>query len=247
MFDIEHLYIVEGHRADGLKSRCSYNVNEFLRAQEQNRSWFCTYGMDTKQIIKHALNKSMSSSEYSDLLNEYAREGKTSGAQNDDLIYYTKLNAQRSRRIDKTTHVNDDLIREVIALPSQTWLLITETWCGDAANSVPVIAKLAELNPSIQLRVVFRDENPELIDHFLTKGGRSIPKLIGLDDQLNVLFDWGPRPEELQTIYWNWRDKEDREPYKEFQVEMQKWYNENKSIAIQKELQDQISLTELID
>lgn len=122
-----------------------------------------------------------------------------------------------------------------------TWLLITETWCGDAANSVPVIAKLAELNPAIDLRIVLRDENLELMDQFLTKGGRSIPKLIGLDSGLNVLFDWGPRPEELQKIYWDWRESENKIPYSEFHLVIQKWYNENKARGIQKELYESLN------
>lgn len=199
--------------------------------------------MQIKQIIEQALTQSISYQEYQDILNQFAKEGKTSGEQKEDLVYYTKLNAQRSRRIEKTTSLNSDMIASIKSLPRQKWLLITETWCGDAANSVPVIAELAKLNPNIDLRIVFRDEHPELIDQFLTKGGRSIPKLIVLNEQLDVLFDWGPRPEELQAIYWDWRSQEDREPYKEFQVTIQKWYNENKSKALQGELLNKFQTT----
>ena len=196
--------------------------------------------MDLKQIIGKALNQSYSAKEYETMLNTFASEGKTSGEQKEDLIHYTKLNAQRSRRIGKTAKIDQDLLARVQALPKQTWLLITETWCGDAANSVPLIAKLAELNPGIELRIVLRDENLDLMDQFLTKGGRSIPKLIGLDGDLNVLFDWGPRPQKAQDLYWNWREKADREPYSEFHVTMQKWYNDNKSEAVQKEIKELI-------
>ena len=192
--------------------------------------------MDLKEIIKKALGKSMSSGEYEDMLQSYGKEGKTSGAQNEDLVYYTKLNAQRSRRINKTLEPNSTLVKQVKALPKQTWILITETWCGDAANSVPVIAKLSEENPDIDLRIVLRDENTELMDQFLTKGGRSIPKLIGLDADHNVLFDWGPRPEEAQEMYWNWRESENRIPYSEFHIVLQKWYNDNKAEGVQQEL-----------
>ncbi|MEP1035305.1 thioredoxin family protein [Ekhidna sp.] len=194
--------------------------------------------MDIKNIIANSLNQSHSADEYQVILNSFATEGKTSGEQKEDLIYYTKLNAQRSRRIGKTSIIGPNLVEQIQAMPKQTWLLITETWCGDAANSVPIISKLAELNPSIELRIVLRDENLELMDQFLTKGGRSIPKLIALDEELNVLFDWGPRPKEAQDLYWGWRARDDREPYKEFQVTLQKWYNENKSVAIQQELSE---------
>ncbi|MEO9869888.1 thioredoxin family protein [Ekhidna sp.] len=192
--------------------------------------------MDLKKIVSEALNNSFSAEEYQVMLANYAVEGKTSGEQKEDLIYYTKLNAQRSKRIGKTAVLIPDLVDKIKSLPKQTWLLITETWCGDAANSVPLLAKLAELNPKIELRIVLRDENLELMDQFLTKGGRSIPKLIALDEELNVLFDWGPRPKEAQELYWSWREREDREPYKEFQVVLQKWYNDNKLEAIQEEI-----------
>ncbi len=192
--------------------------------------------MDLKQIIANSLNQSYSADEYQTILNNFAAEGKTSGEQKEDLIYYTKLNAQRSKRIGKTSVINPELEAKIKTMPKQIWLLITETWCGDAANSVPLIAKLAEVNPLIDLRIVLRDENLELMDQFLTKGGRSIPKLIALDQDLNVQFDWGPRPKDAQDLYWGWREREDREPYKEFQVTLQKWYNDNKSGAIQEEI-----------
>lgn len=197
--------------------------------------------MSQKTIIREALDRSMSAEEYSNMLQSYAQEGKTSGEQKEDMINYTKLNASRSRRITKTGVLRSDLEEQVRSLPKQTWLLITETWCGDAANSVPVIAKLAELNPEVNLRIVLRDENTELIDQFLTKGGRSIPKLVGLDEELNVLFDWGPRPQEAQDLYWGWRDSQDRIPYSEFHIILQKWYNDNKSEGIQEEILDKLN------
>ena len=203
--------------------------------------------MDLKEIISNALDHSLSAQEYDLLLANYAAEGKTSGdTQSEDLIHYTKLNAQRSKRISKTTTLMSAVADLVKSLKKQTWLLITETWCGDAANSVPVIAKLAALNPKIDLRIVMRDENTELIDQFLTKGGRSIPKLVVLDEELNVMGDWGPRPEALQKIYWDWRESEDKIPYSEFHLVIQKWYNENKSEAIQTEFMELMKMTDQI-
>ena len=192
--------------------------------------------MDLKKIISEAIDSSYSSEEYQVVLANYAAEGKTSGEQKEDLIHYTKLNAQRSKRIAKTSVLAPDLVEKIKGLPKQTWLLLTETWCGDAANSIPLLAKLAELNPNVDLRIVLRDQHLELMDQFLTKGGRSIPKLIALDGDLNVLFDWGPRPEELQRIYWDWRESENKVPYSEFHLVIQKWYNDNKSEAIQEEI-----------
>lgn len=195
--------------------------------------------MKLKTIINDSLKRSISPEGYQFLLADYATSGKTSGSdQKEDLIQYTKLNAQRSKRVTKTTALSTELVEMIQTLPKQTWLLISETWCGDAASSVPVIIKLAALSTSIDLRIVLRDENPELMDQFLTKGGRSIPKLIALNELSDVLFTWGPRPEELQKIYWEWRNAENKMPYSEFHLVIQKWYNENRSNAIQQELQE---------
>ena len=192
---------------------------------------------DLKRIISDSLEQSFSAEEYQDLLTSYATEGKTSGDQKEDLIYFTKLNAQRAKRVGKTVEVEGALAEKIRSLPRQTWLLITETWCGDAANSVPVIAKMAELNPLIDLRIVLRDENLDLMDQF------SDPRVdvpfrssLRLDADLNVLFDWGPRPKDAQDLYWGWRERADREPYKEFQVVLQKWYNESNGCDVQDEM-----------
>jgi hypothetical protein len=195
--------------------------------------------MRLKDIIKEALAQSISIDRYAEMLSSYAESGRTSGKQTEDLIYYTKLNAQRSKRIAKNVSINARL-KEVIRQfdTSTKWLLITETWCGDAANSIPVIAKAVAENPEIELRVVFRDEQPELMDQFLTNGGRSIPKLIALNSWHEVLFTWGPRPKEAQELYDSWRfsDEKIKVPYSEFQVTLQKWYNQNAGEALQVEL-----------
>ena len=134
-----------------------------------------------KGIIESALTTSMSADQYQSMLLDYAAKGKTSGQdQKEDLIHYTKLNAQRSKRINKTAVLNPSVISKAGSLTAQTWILITETWCGDAANSVPVIAKIAALNPKVNLRIVLRDENLELMDQFLTKSelGLNVGRLV---------------------------------------------------------------------
>lgn len=196
--------------------------------------------VETDNIIESSLENSIPYAAYSELLQEHARNGKTTGsAQNEDLIYYTKLNAQRSKRITKTAKLNSDLASKIEKLDrKQEWLLITESWCGDAANSVPIIAKLAELNEDVDLRIIMRDESTDLIDQFLTNGGRSIPKLIALNSTREVLFTWGPRAKAGQNLYDGWKNSEDKIPYKEFQVELQKWYNQDGGSSLQQELLD---------
>ncbi len=193
--------------------------------------------MELKAILSRGYNRSITYPQYVELVTDLAAHGGTTGEQKEDMINFTKLNAQRSKRITKTVNLEESTIQTIrsIGVP-QTWLVISESWCGDAANSLPVLAKMADENDLINLRVVLRDEDTELIDTFLTRGGRSIPKLIALDGAHNVLFTWGPRPADAQAIYDLWRNDPDHVPYSEFHITMQQWYNQNKGLAVQEEI-----------
>ena len=100
-------------------------------------------------------------------------------------------------------------------------LVIAEDWCGDASNTVPILAKLAETVPSLELRVIARDQNPELMDQYLTNGSRSIPIVIALDEHLRELGHWGPRPAELQA--WVLENRP-RVPKAELYPQVRRWY-----------------------
>ena len=78
-------------------------------------------------------------------------------------------------------------------------LVLAADWCGDAANTVPVLAALAGAGTGLELRVLDRDSFPEVMDHYLTNGTRSIPIAIGLDAEFHELGHWGPRPSVLQS------------------------------------------------
>lgn len=78
-------------------------------------------------------------------------------------------------------------------------LVIAEDWCGDASNTVPVIAKLVDEAPRLELRIIQRDSHPEVMNHYLTNGTRSIPIIIALDELYRQIGYWGPRPTELQA------------------------------------------------
>lgn len=193
--------------------------------------------MELKATLSRGYNRSITYPQYVELVTDLAAKGGTTGDQKEDLINFTKLNAQRSKRITKTVKLEESTGQAVKSIQeAQTWLVISESWCGDAANSLPMLAKMADENELINLRVVLRDEDTELIDTFLTRGGRSIPKLIALDGAHNVLFTWGPRPAEAQEMYDEWRNDPDHVPYAEFQMTMQQWYNQNKGRAVQTEI-----------
>lgn len=180
--------------------------------------------------IQESLNRSISYEAYKDLVNTLADNNGTTGIeQTEALINYTKLNARRMKRWDKTLKVSEEAKTKVSEFnQSITWLIITESWCGDAAHVIPVLNKLAELNPNIDLRLVLRDENLELMDMFLTNGGRAIAKLIIIDDETGeVLNTFGPRPSEATGLV-NAYKLEHGKLTPEFKEDLQVWYNKNK-------------------
>ena len=180
--------------------------------------------------IKASLEKSISYEAYRDLMTTLAETNATTGTeQTEALINYTKLNARRMKRWDKTLKVSEDAKAKISNLDQKiTWLVITESWCGDAAHVIPVLHKIAELNPNINLRLVERDQNLELIDMFLTNGGRSIAKLIMIDEATgDVLNTFGPRPSEATALVNDYKARHGKLT-PEFKEDLQVWYNKNK-------------------
>ena len=190
-----------------------------------------------KKIIENSLEKAISYSEYRILVKELLDEGKSTGPnQSDDLLNYSLLNDKRMKRLDKTIKISEETIAKLKDVKEpQTWLVLTEGWCGDAAQNLPVINKLAEENANIQLRVVLRDENLELMDGFLTNGGRSIPKLIALNKNNEVIDTWGPRPTIATKMVADYKAKHGSIDA-DFKKDLQVWYNKNKGEDVQENL-----------
>lgn len=181
-------------------------------------------------VINNSLKSSMSYQEYRDLVKSLTLEKSTTGNQkSDDLINYTKLNERRMKRWDKSLKVSEEFQTKIqeFDIPV-TWLIITESWCGDAAHVLPALNKIAELNSNIKIKVVLRDENPELMDMFLTNGGRSVPKLIMIDNKSGeVINTYGPRPSEAASYVSRFKAKYG-ELTPDFKEDLQHWYNNNK-------------------
>ena len=114
-------------------------------------------------------------------------------------------------------------------------LVISEDWCGDASNTVPVIAKLAELAPDIEMRVVKRDENVELMDAYLTNGSRSIPLAVVLDRGFRPVGRWGPRPSELQEMVLR-EKKAGIRPLPEIYRDVRRWYARDRGESTLREI-----------
>jgi len=188
-------------------------------------------------ITENDIRKSTSFEQYYQLSERLAKEGKTTGEnQGEALINYSKLNFARMKRILKTTPISATVTETTDCLTDKlTWIVLTESWCGDAAQNIPVFAKIAEANPNITLRILQRDENPELMDQYLTNGGKSIPKLICVDENLNELGTWGPRPKFLQ----NWLYEHKTNPkmsIDELKKEFQIWYTKDNGQTLQQEM-----------
>ena len=116
------------------------------------------------------------------------------------------------------------------------WLVISESWCGDAAQILPIINKMAEVSDKIDLKIVLRDDNEDLMNLFLTNGTRSIPKLIIIDKETNeVIADFGPRPQEAKQLILDYK-AEHGIVDETAKINLQKWYLNDKGISTQKEI-----------
>lgn len=190
-----------------------------------------------KEVIDSSLKKGISYTEYRDLVSDLLKEQKSTGPNQSEALYnYSLLNDRRMKRLDKTSKLTEETIENVkkISQP-QTWLVLTEGWCGDAAQNLPVLNKIAEENENVDLKLVLRDENLELMDVFLTNGGRSIPKLIALDENKNVLFTWGPRPSVATKMITDYKEQNGVVDAK-IKEDLQRWYNKDKGINVQEDL-----------
>jgi hypothetical protein len=175
--------------------------------------------------------------QYQQLIHELLEEGKVTGdEQSESLLEYTRLNLHRMHRWEKTFSPSPALAKKIAELrkPLQ-WLVITEGWCGDAAQQIPIIEKLAGFNPLIKTSYVLRDENPELMNLFLTNGSKSIPVWICLDDDGEILWKWGPRPKAAADLLIQLKANDvDVSIQKQ---ELHSWYAKNKHQAFQSEIE----------
>lgn len=197
-----------------------------------------------KKYIEKSLHKAIDYKNYKIRLNIALESEKRRENPDLALMEYLKLNKSRMSRIDKQ-FVLQQFCRETYdSKPNGkfTWLVIAEPWCGDAAQVLPVLHKMSNNCAQVDLKIALRDENPELMSQFLTRGKKSIPKLIALDKNLNVIFTWGPRPKEAQKIV-----EDDIRIHKklsrEGQIKLQKWYNQDNGAAIETELFELINVT----
>jgi len=193
--------------------------------------------------MREYIDKAKTYKEYTLLLDELLAEGKTTGPnQSDEKLGFAKLNRQWMRRLEKTVVVSDamrDAMRNVTR--PMIWLVISEGWCGDGAQIVPVIEKIAAESDKIETRHLLRDENLELMDRLFPEAPRSIPRLIVLDaETYEVLGTWGARPAAGHEYFE--KMKADGIEKSVILEEMQRWYNADKGASLQREFETLIGI-----
>ena len=184
----------------------------------------------------------MSYENYRSLIDEKLAQGFTTGDDDTEfMLHYTKLNVQRMNRLDKTVKLSEDLLKALSDLKGKYHLLvITEGWCGDAAQISPVVQKMISATPDkFDLRFVLRDKNEELVNAHLTNGGKAIPILLFLNETDNkVLASWAPRPKILQALLADW--KKESTDLVVIAEKLHGWYAKDKTVEIQKEFTEVI-------
>jgi thiol-disulfide isomerase/thioredoxin len=190
------------------------------------------------QITKKSLGNSINYSDYRRLMQKMVLDKFTTGNEVTEAnINFTMLNQKRMSRWDKKIEISQSHEAKIKSFNTPViWLVITESWCGDAAHVLPVMNKVAELNPNINLRIVLRDDNEDLMNLFLTKGSKSIPKLIMIDaENFEVLDVYGPRPSIATKMVEDYKtEHEVLTP--EFKEDLQRWYNKDKGQTTLKDL-----------
>jgi hypothetical protein len=191
------------------------------------------------------VNEGLSYAVYKDLIETLLAEHKTTGSDNSEaMLHYTKMNMQRMHRVEKTALLGEELTAALSKLKNKYRLLvISEGWCGDAAQITPVFHKITTLyGDQFELRFVLRDQHLELIDAHLTNGGRAIPVLLVLDEKGELLAKWGPRPAVIQELLNKW--KTEISDMFVLAEKLHLWYAKDKTHAIQSELTALVSSLE---
>ena len=199
-----------------------------------------------KQIAENILQNAYTYEGYRQLVDTLFAQKKTTGNNHSEaMLEYTKLNLARMNKWDKRTRLTPETMESIAKIDRPiTWLVITEGWCGDAAQIVPVLHKMASENENITLRFILRDEHLDVMDAFLTNGGRSIPKVLILDtNTLQVLNSWGPRPAEMQAMMMDVKAKsatiadavEKKKLSQEAAQQLHLWYAKDKAKTTQQE------------
>lgn len=191
-----------------------------------------------KVAVAQGIVNSHSYLQYRSMVTNLLASGKVTGnEQSKDLVHYTELNEARMNRLDKKMVITEENIQKLLTIKRKyIWLVLSEGWCGDAAQILPIINKMDALSQHIELRIAFRDENEALMNLVLTNGSKAIPKLIVLDKSSEaVLGSWGPRPKGATNLIKSYKQQYGVVD-ETAKTELQLWYLHDKGISTQNEI-----------
>lgn len=186
-------------------------------------------------------SKSISYNEYDELFERLNNEKRTTGIeQNENLINYIQLNWQRNKRVKKKIIPSDDVIQRINTNQTKsTIFVITEPWCGDSVFSLTPLGNIQQAGGDIDIRVILRDQEEDVINNYLTNGSKSIPKMILFRGKHEVTT-WGPRPKELSELIMKFKSTEGFTK-EELAKKIQLWYNKDKGEQVFYELEKMIN------
>jgi hypothetical protein len=136
--------------------------------------------------------------------------------------------------IYRTARIPEWATQRARALGSLRLVVLAEDWCGDASNTVPILVRWAEEAGNVELRILRRDENPQVMDRYLTNGTRSIPLAVVLTDRMEELGHWGPRPAELQAFVLG--ERRAGRTSRDYYPEVRRWYAQDKGESTLREV-----------
>ena len=195
-----------------------------------------------KNLLEKSVQKAMDYAQYNLLFKQLVEEETCTGEQTQEKIDYTKLNYSRTKRLDKTAKISEELLSDFKNITQkQTWLVISEPWCGDAAQTLPFLNKIARNSENIELKIVLRDENLDLMNQFLTNGSQSIPIVIMMDEEMNLVQTFGPRSKAATKLVSDYKAEHGviDDAFKEM---LQVWYNNDKGVSIVNDIFERMNL-----
>ena len=176
--------------------------------------------MDIKQYWDNAVS-------YTEYLRDAGeRLGNPKDTQEADYAEYYRLGIQRMNRMWEKYLPNSAQV-ETLAKKKFNGkiLIISESWCGDASQVIPVVVKFFE---QFEVKISYRDQEPSLIENYLTNGGKSIPIVIFLDEDFNEIAHWGPRPKHGMELLRKFKENPETYPREEFYNDLQVYYAKNR-------------------
>jgi hypothetical protein len=197
----------------------------------------------TNTIDEKVLTSSIDYNNYRLKIDQLLEKDLSTGpVQNETLLEYSRLNVHRMKRLDKHTIIPETLQSVLASIDRKMiWITITEGWCGDAAQILPVLNKMALLSNTIDLRMILRDEQPEFMNNYLTNGTLAIPIVVGMDaETYEEIFVWGPKPKPAMKILEHLKNDNSVTKNERIQA-IQLWYSKDRSVSIFKEFEEILS------